>query len=177
MSLIIDKINDAIKCSNCKERLKSPVLMPCGHSICNHHVTEPPILCLKCNAFFGIPLNGFPIGKSLEILLELNIEYINLGKDYFSISDNCKLFGDLLDRFDKIKNDPETRIKEEISEIKNKVDLRREELKQEIDKESLEMIEKLDDFEKDCIASIKSDPKLNKKLEKWKYSLIQWESA
>jgi hypothetical protein len=48
------------------------------------------------------------------------------------------------------------------------VDLRREEMKKEIDNESLKMIEKLDEFEKDCkfnAKSMKSDREIDKKLE------------
>ena len=109
------------------------------------------ICCPECNEFSDTPVNGFPRNRALENLLDKNIERIDQGQEYNSAFDKCSLFADLLERFNKIKNDPNTRINEEISELKNQVDMRREELKQKIDKESLEMIEKLEEFEKECI--------------------------
>jgi hypothetical protein len=53
-------------------------------------------------------------------------------------------------------------------------------MKLKIDKESLEMIEKLDEFEKDCklkAVSLKSDSKLNEKFVSWQNSLKQWQKS
>ena len=193
-------ISDSIKCTSCKKIIKTPVLLPCGHSICNNHVNDDEDLnesflssfsdvssnentkfkCLICDKFHVIPLEGFPRNRALENLLEKNIAKIDLGEEYKSVSDKCSLFGDLLERFNKIKNNPVSRINKEISELKNKVDLRREEMKLKIDKESLEMIEKLDEFEKECklkAVSLKSDSKLNEKMKGWQNSLEQWQKS
>lgn len=83
-------------------------------------------------------------------------------------------FDDMLERFYAIKNDPETRIHSVISELRNEIDLRREELKCEIDKNALNAIQKLDDFEKECKSSInnnKTNKTLDEKLEAWKRDL------
>ena len=183
----MDLLGESIKCTTCKEILKLPVSLPCGHSICKGHVNKASeenmtnqIHCAKCNEFFEIPVNGFPRNRAVEDLLEKNIEKIDLGEEHKSAFDKCSLFNDLLERFKKIKNDPDTRINEEISELKNQVDIRREEMKLKIDKESLEMIEKLDEFEKDCklkAVSLKSDSKLNEKFETWKNSLKEWQQS
>ena len=193
-------ISDSIKCTKCKEILKIPVLLPCGHSICNHHVNvdeneskssssslsgdtnneNRKFECLICEKFHDIPLNGFLRERALESLLEKNIAKIDLGEEYKSAIDKCSLFSDLLERFTKIKNDPDTRINQEISELKNKVDLRREEMKQKIDKESLEMIEKLDEFDKECklkAVSLKFDSKLDEKLNNSQKSLQEWQKS
>ena len=177
-------ISDLIKCAICKEILKMPVVLPCGHSICERHTSEEnmthQIYCQQCNEFFYMPINGFPKNRLVEGLLEKNIERIDLGEEYNSAIDKCSLFSDLLERFNKIKNDPDTRINEEISELKNQVDLRREELKLKIDKESLEMIEIIDGFAKECklkAATLKSDSKLDEKLKNWKNSLEQWQQS
>ena len=183
----MDLLGESIKCTTCKEILKLPVSLPCGHSICKRHVNNAgeenmtnQIHCPKCNEFFEIPINGFPRNRAVEDLLEKNITKIDLGEEHKSAFDKCSLFADLLERFNKIRNDPNTRINEEISELKNQVDIRREEMKMKIDKESLEMIKKLDEFEKDCklkADSLKSDSKLNEKFESWKNSLKQWQQS
>ena len=179
-------VDDVIKCPQCKEVFKSPVNLPCGHSICKHHIDEylindndrKKIECLVCKQFHQIHESDVLMpNKTIEILLKKNMEKIDLGKEYNSAIDKCNIFGDLLDKFNKIKNDPEMRIYSVISELKNKVDLRREEMKQEIDKEALKMIEKLNEYQKECKMKMKIDPdsKLDEKLEDWKNNLKQWQ--
>ena len=79
-------------------------------------------------------------------------------------------FEELLEHFKRLRNDPELRINSALSDLRNKVDLRREELKEDIDKEALKMIEKIDEFEKECksyVSSIISSCRLDQKLESW----------
>ena len=183
----MDLLGDSIKCTTCKEILKMPVSLSCGHTVCNDHAKKAAeenmtnqIYCPECDEFFDIPVNGFPRNRAVENLLKKHIDKIDLGEEYKSAFDKCSLFSDLLERFNKIINDPVSRINEEISRLKNQVDLRREELKQKIDKESLEMISKLDEFEKECklkAVSLKSDFKLDEKLENWINSLEQWQQS
>ena len=61
-----------------------------------------------------------------------------------------------------------------MGELRNKVYLRREELKAEIDREATKMIEKIDDYEKECksnIPSIRSDYKIDDELDGWRNDL------
>ena len=179
----MDLLGDSIKCANCKKTLKAPLVLPCGHCVCKQHEdlhkeTTKEILCNICGLSHQIPLNGFVNVKQFESLLEKEIESIDLGEEYNSAKEKCQLFNDLLDKLNTLKNDPEMKIHTVISEMRNQVDLRREELKQEIDKESLKMIEKLDKFEKECklnAQSMKSDTKLDEKLEKWSNDVKQWQ--
>ena len=57
--------------------------------------------------------------------------------------------------------------------------MKREKLKNEIDKKCLSMIEKLDEFEKECMANVDSvksrfDEKLDEKLKEWKIKSEQF---
>ena len=184
-------IDDVIKCPQCKKIFKSPVNLPCGHSICKHHVDQflkdksndtenRKIECLVCQRFHKISESyEFSPNKTIESLLEMNFEKIKLSEEYNSALDKCNIFGVLLDKFNKIKNDPELRINTVISELKNKVDLRREKMKQEIDEEALKMIDELNEYEKECKLKLKidSEPKLDEKLESCKNNLKQWQLA
>ena len=180
----MELFSDSIQCTSCKKILTTPVFLPCGHSICYYHIEESRekniLLCVICNEHFDIPSNGFAPARALDNLLKKNIEKIDLGDEYISARDKCSVFGDLLDRFNKIKSDPEMRINEVISDLKNKLDLRREEMKQKIDQEAMEMIEKLNGYEKECklkASSFKSDPTLDEKLEKWQTNLEEWQQG
>lgn len=168
-------INQVIICNSCKEKLKSPVFLPCGHSICKHHVDEVEeisnkrrkIECDNCNETHEIPHNGFVPNRALEHLMKLKIDKLDLGEEYNSAFEKFSLFADLLEYFNRVKNDPEMKIHTLLSDLRNKVDLRREVLKDEIDKKALEMIEKINEYEKDCKSSIKLNSNLDKKIGEW----------
>ena len=180
-------LSDSIKCTRCKEIFKLPVSLPCGHCICKHHVNQAvesnankQIDCFICSETYDIPINGFAPNRPLESLLEKEIDSINLGDKYNSARDKCEQLERMLEHFIRIRNDPEVEISAVIKDLKNMVDLRREEMKEEIDKESLEMIEKLDEFEKECKSnaeSMKSDSELDKKLKTWSNDLKQWQQS
>lgn len=165
-----------IICITCEKILNKPVLLPCGHSICQIHVDEAKranrnIKCYSCTESHAIPEKGFTMIKNLEALIENKI--YSLGEDYhnpYNLRDEFERFVEL---FERIKNQPEMRIHDYISDLKNQIDLKREELKNEIDEKCLLMIEKLDEFEKECMANVDSvksrfDDKLDEKLKKWK---------
>lgn len=174
---------DHLKCTLCQEQLKNPVVLPCGHCICKHHEQEATennearnIECKTCNESFDIPFKGFIRVRPLEIELEKKAkseEEIKIK----AISDRFSFLEQLINDFNEFKNDPETKINDVINELRNKVDLRREEMKQEIDRESLKMIDKLNEFEKECrekTQTIKSDDcKLDEKFANWRKDLIQ----
>ena len=168
-------INEVIICNSCKEKLKAPVFLPCGHSICKHHVEEMEennnkrrkIECANCSETHEIPHNGFVPNRALEHLMKLKIDKLDLGEEYNSAFEKFSLFADLLEYFNRVKNDPEMKIHTLLSDLRNKVDLRREVLKDEIDKKALEMIEKINEYEKDCKGSIKLNSNLDKKIDEW----------
>ena len=184
--------SDAIKCPTCMKILNLPVILPCGHTICKEHVdkavenNETNIKCNICIESYVIPPNGFVRNRALESLVEVLSEREkkkasfeeslgeNLKEYYYLATETCKSFEELFDEFKKIKNDPEMKINTVISEFRNKVDLRREDLKQKIDIKILELIERIDEFEKECKANasnVKSDCKLDETLDRLKNAL------
>lgn len=104
-------INDLIKCISCNEALKLPVVLPCGHSICKHHVEvevnkhkRRKIECDSCNETHEIPKKGFAPNIALEHLIKVNIDEIDLGEELNSVLDKCCEFEDLLDHFINVIN-------------------------------------------------------------------------
>ena len=174
-------LGESINCKSCGKILKQPVVLPCGHSICKCHETENQnIECIKCNKSFEIPVDGFAPNRDLESLLERQINELDLGDEYNSAFHKFTQFEELLEHFNRIKKDPEMKIHTVINELKNNVDLRREELKGEIDKEAMKMIEEIDEFEKQCksnVLLIKSDIDLDVKLKVWAYDLTNWKRS
>ena len=170
-------MDDVITCISCKKTLKVPMILPCGHTICKRHVdeavstnNEPRILeCLSCEITHEIPANGFAPNIALKRLIEINNREIeDLGDEYNSA---LHKFDWLLNEFKRIKTDPKMRLHAVLSDFRNKIDLRREELVREIDRKALEAKEELNKYENDCKASIKSDSSIDNKIHRWENEL------
>jgi Skp family chaperone for outer membrane proteins len=180
----MEPVFDPIKCKTCEEILNKPVFLPCGHSICQVHVDEAKtsnsdIKCCRCMESHSIPEKGFSLNKDLEALIENRIDSLDLGEDYNYTHNQSLAFANFVERFESYTNKPEMRIHNYISGEKNEIDLIREKLKKEIDQKCLLMIEKLEEFEKECMANLDSvrsrfDDKLDEKLNKWKIKSEQF---
>ena len=178
-------LEESIKCKKCSQLLDKPVLLPCGNAICERHQHEErdknnSIYCSVCDLDHEIPANGgFTRIVFLEKLIEQRIDSIEIGDEYRLASKALRDFSDLFERFEKIKNDPGDKIYSEISKLKGEIDLRREELKSQIDKDALTIIKKLDEYEVECKANIDSikakiEGNNNEQLKEWKEDLDRW---
>jgi hypothetical protein len=172
---------DPLICKTCEEILKKPVILPCGESICQLHVGEAnsEIKCVSCSESHAIPEKGFTLNKRLEALIENSLNSLDLGRDYNYAYNRTLAFESYVERFETTKKQPEKRIHDYINDLKNLIDLKREELKNEIDQKYLSMIEKIDEIEKECMANLDSvrsrfDDKLDEKLNKWKIKSEQF---
>jgi hypothetical protein len=166
--------NEPLQCSICLNTLENPVLIPCGHSICNQHqVNEKLINCRLCNQNYEVPATGFYRNKCLERLIQRYIESPLKGKEYKSAMNAFGSFNDVYEEFKRAKSDPKLVIHDKISAIKAKVDLQREELKLKIDQEALELIRKLEEYEIDCLAKIEQNDQIDDKLTVWENELTR----
>jgi hypothetical protein len=132
-------IDDAIKCPICLSKYSKPITLPCGDTICMEHLAnqswtiDKKFKCDVCNNMHILPDEGFPINKTIEKMLQINLDKLDRGESW----KNAKLAFDLLNlkfkSFEVIKNDPDFYIDEYFAEITNKIDIRREEVKLEVD--------------------------------------------
>ena len=88
------KLKSNLTCSNCLIIFKDPIELPCGHNLCNEHLTEKDIVkqnrikCAECQQDFQLKDNQFKsneiIKKQLDDLLFLSDEEIDLKKQVLS---------------------------------------------------------------------------------------------
>ena len=176
----MEAITNLIKCTFCEKIIQKPVILPCGHSICKHHEdeirsTKEKTKCSICLTPFEIPPSGLIPNKALEELIEKKIQSLDLGEDYNLAANKCQEYKDLLERIKQLKDSSEDKIYSTISDIRSRIDLKREELKSKIDEEALELIEELDNYEAECMENLASLNKdLEAKITSWEDKLGKW---
>jgi len=134
------------------------------------------IRCKCCQEAHSISSRGFNPNIRVENLIKINVEYLKIGEEYKSAYDRFRKIASLFQELNELKDDPELYINEVISQIKRKVDLKREELKAAIDDEALQLIADLDEYERECREK-KKDLEINQienKLKDWQDDIESW---
>ena len=154
----MDIILNAIKCAICHEILESPLFLPCADTICKNvpNQANDVIRCEKCGVEHPIPTNGFPPIPSLEAIIKSEIGHLDFGKLHNEAKKSCDSIENTLKEVELLLKDPYVFSHEKISELKNSVQLKGEELKLRIDQEMKKHIDKLDEYEtqsKDYLSS------------------------
>lgn len=181
----VDRENP-LECIICNQTLKQPVLLPCGHTVCKIHEIErkeknSDIYCCECDESHEIPSKGFPVVRAMEDLLKRKFQNIDLGEEHVKASNAFKELGEFLKKMQQIKQNPELEINEIVWELKNKVDLRREISKKQIDDEAQAIIDELDEFERKCmmnreqIDATKQSSELAKLLDNLEKEFSTWQ--
>jgi hypothetical protein len=175
-------IRNAVKCFHCNNVLESPVLLPCGQSICKFHVDihQTAFFCLRCDMNHEIPYGGFFPNNSLESILKTKIDKCDLCLEYNQALKSCHKLNQMLDDIDVFKNDPNFYLNELIVGLKKEVEVKRKNLKLKIDREADGIIGELDKYEKDCRHVLKQkefslkQQDLYKSVDKIQHDLDKW---
>ena len=128
-------IQKVITCVNCYSILDSPVVLPCGHSICKKHAnqTEKNTSCGMCGIDHLTPSIGFTEDIILGYITKCQIAYFDEEK---------KKCDNLHQQIDNLLKDPASFTYEEINEIRNQIQLKGEGMKKRIDEEMDHLFEK-----------------------------------
>ena len=147
----MNKIQKIIICSECNKVFETPIILPCNHSICHKHVNKKSIgdkfKCSKCGLDHEISANRFPLNEDLCEIIETQIASSSVHKEAVESVDNLNR---MIEDVDNLINDPSSYFYEEISELKNRVNLKSEQLKLKIDEEKDKLLKKLDDYKTRC---------------------------
>src|SRR5579883_1831048 len=125
-------MNDILKCSHCQSLLIRPVLLPCGHLICQEHTEKlNHVNCQACNVRHKVlaAANSFAPVQAVEKIIERELESVKQIDEYRKAMESCVDFERLVGELRRIELDPIYEINRVIDQMKNQIDLRREELK------------------------------------------------
>jgi hypothetical protein len=150
-------VQNKLACSHCVKILQSPITLPCGETICKHHVNEleKKYHCDSCGENHPIPKKGFQVNKIVEDMLQSKISSLHFGEEYQSAADALNSLEDLLKNCHLLRQDLNSEIDEVINDLKGNIDLKREQLKLEIDKEADKLIRQVDDYKNECKKKVK----------------------
>jgi hypothetical protein len=152
------------QCSYCNIILKNPIHLPCFcDTICAEHLKDSNVLkekCIKCNRCKEVfPLNesDFKSNRIVSNLLTKEIYLSDKEKNLKStLEAKLKVFYDRVEQLEQNKNVSVTESHNHFQEIRRKLDLQREELKEKIDKIYFEMIDETKEKEKLYASRIES---------------------
>jgi hypothetical protein len=156
----MEAFKQSLKCTQCKGWLELPVLLPCGDSICQKHVTSESkeCHCLECDSIHSVPSAGFPQNKALKKQLDARVQEANFCKEYTTAFESFKSLEETFEAMTLFKRDPSFFVNQAIGELKAEVDLLREEFKLKIDQKTEILIKELDEYELEYKSSLNSKP-------------------
>jgi WD40 repeat protein len=159
-----------IICDKCQLILESPVTLPCGNTLCKVHLEgfNEKFKCSFCDREHLIDdQDGFAINKKMIKIINNYINFDRLRKETIESLNNLN---ELINEYESIN--PDDFVYEYFRDLRNKVDLHREELKKEVDDKSDELIEQLNEKEQKCKSNFTKLKKID--LKKLKNHMPQW---
>lgn len=114
-------------------------------------LNDKKFICDFCNTEHIIPENSFPANKAITKLLQINLDKLNRGEAFKNAKVSFDVLNSRLESFELVNKDPAFFIDEYFSDLINKIDIRREELKLEIDNYYDKNIQELNLIKKECI--------------------------
>ena len=151
--LKIDDFKSSFNCKLCSKPLEKPVTLPCGGTICQNHIDpkkEPKWFCLICSRVHLAPENGFQVNEFINKLLEMGINQIKLSPTFEFCKSTLADLAEHLRTVEAFQNDPDIYVYSYFEELKRKIDLRRENLKLEIDDYSDAKIKEINQLQSQC---------------------------
>ena len=178
-----DRMKRLIICKLCHETLEGPIILPCGKTICSKHLLNETnnFKCNLCENSHDKTLDKFPVNQTVNELLQICDEYvdlnsINLGKEYNLAKEKLKHLNDLINESELLIKDPAFYINDYFSKLRNEVDLSKDQKIQDIVQKHEEIINELKEIELKCISETQSKQfnRLDDNIMEEKKKLIEW---
>lgn len=149
----MDFIKKTATCVHCLGTLNPPfVALPCTHIICQEHCNNSSIVCSQCLEIFNEETTFSPVPKTsaafIEFAISLN-ETLDLGPDHKLAKDALGRLRNYMDDIQPSVDDPFCVLHENISSLRDSVQLKCEEMKLAIDELVETINSKLDQYVKE----------------------------
>ena len=149
--LRLEKFQALFNCKYCFNQINDPIILPCGISVCKSH-SEDAIKpsCYFCSEIHKKPATGFMSNEILLEMLDIEVNKLTFSPKFVKCKKEInKLLNDA-EKIFCIQKDPALFIYEYFEDLKRQTDLRREQLKLQIDTYSDEMITEINGIQDNC---------------------------
>jgi len=174
-----------IICKICHETLESPIILPCGRTICSKHLfsemSNSVFKCDLCDNFHNRTQDKFPVNEELSELVQICDEYVNLnsidlGKEYQQAKERCKYLNDLIKESELLIKEPSIYINNHFIKLKNEINSAKEQLIKDIEQKYEQITKELKEFELKCTldAPSKQFIRLDDKIKEKNKELMEW---
>ena len=144
-------LKEDLTCLICSKIFKSPFSLPCGDTICEEHLLEPQVLknnsikCQSCGEVFEVKDNQTIRSNTTVQKLILKERFLSDAEKLMkkSLLESIENFSQLNEQLKESKNIFDLDRYNHFQEIRRKIEVQREELKDQIDKTALTMIDEL----------------------------------
>lgn len=134
---------------SCKLIIENPTILPCGFSLCQEHLislnVNDAFQCQFCKQEHVLPEDGFVLNRNLEAVMKNHNQLSHLHNETMTVFHNLN---SLINRYDQLNE--EEYIYDTFQNLRNKVDLHKEQLIHDITIKSEEIIKKLELKEQAC---------------------------
>ncbi|RNA38602.1 tripartite motif-containing 13 [Brachionus plicatilis] len=146
-----------LTCPICHKEYESPVILPCGESICSKCANpsgflSDNFLCKLCNSVHQIPENGFQQNKALIKVIESSKEAVSERK----VEKRLRCFLEIEAAWDFLRKSFENckeNIKDSVRQIINDIEIVADLKCNQINQLRDDLIEKVLNYERDCLEN------------------------
>jgi hypothetical protein len=155
-----ETVKNLLTCAWCSSILEKPVIIPCcSETVCGKHETEfrkTNFECKLCKNSNQLEASKhFPANRIVQGLLDSKVTELDLGDYHKKAAESVKELSQFVDQFEQVITNAEGTVYEFFAKQRNKVDLTREELVQNlIARCSDELLKELDVYEKECRSNL-----------------------
>jgi hypothetical protein len=161
-----NKVINILNCKNCLERLDEPKILPRGETICSFCTSSLVIVdkmfdCLVCKQKHKMLKNGLLINKSILEMLSIEPTKVSKDKVFVTFQDSLNNIQKNINLITNGVNNRDDYIKDHCIDLRNEVQLVTEEIIQQINNSNIQIINEIDDFEREQLRMSKEMKDLN----------------
>lgn len=120
----MSSLKATFECKICHCPLSECVILPCGETICRKHTESIDELLCPCKQIHIVPINGFPLNKIVNSLIETNIQNMDMGEKFRAAEESCSKLENSLEFYKNLLHHPSKFVRkfyeENIDKLSNK---------------------------------------------------------
>jgi len=152
-------LENLTKCLLCKNIYETPIILPCAERICLKDLNwlldqkSNRFGCLFCDEEHCLPEKGFRVDQKLNELVSMKLHKLDLSKlekNRLAKVSCDKLHSNIV-QIKSLREQPKLYLNEYFAQLRNEVDLKREQFKKRLEEIYEHMLKEIKEFEMECL--------------------------